>query len=179
MAAEMRSSLFLKCYYALMNFAERRYLRALNDSNYLLVAVSPRTATELHSHGISADRVTYISVGVDTEQFRPASDKPQLRSGLGIPGDALVFLYVGRLTVPKNLFRLVDAFAEIKSRIGHSILLIAGNGELETPLLRYIAERKIPDIRLLGFVPHEELPGIYSCADFFIMASKYEGPPVA
>jgi glycosyltransferase involved in cell wall biosynthesis len=179
MATEMRSSLFLKCYYALMNLAERRYLRALNDSNYLLVAVSPRTATELHSHGISADRVTYISVGVDTEQFRPTSDKPQLRSGLDIPVDALVFLYVGRLTVPKNLFRLVDAFGEIKSQLSHSVLLIAGNGELEKPLSRYIAEKKIYDIRLLGFVPHEELPRIYGCADFFIMASKYEGQPVA
>jgi glycosyltransferase involved in cell wall biosynthesis len=63
--------------------------------------------------------------------------------------------------------------------MGHSILLIAGNGELEKPLLRYIAERKIPDIRLLGFVPHEELPRIYGCADFFIMASSYEGQPVA
>jgi len=179
MAKELRSSFFLKWYYAIMGLIESQYIRRLNNSNYRLVAVSPRTATELHSRGISADRVTYISVGVDTEQFRPTSDKPRLRSELGIPKDALVFLYVGRLTVPKNLFQLVDAFGEVKNRLSRSLLLMAGNGELEKPLSRYIAERKIPDVRLLGFVPHEELPGIYGCADFFIMASKYEGQPVA
>jgi glycosyltransferase involved in cell wall biosynthesis len=179
MARGMRSRLFLKWYYSFMELAERRYLRAINHSNYLLVAVSSGTAIELHSHGISADRITYISVGVDTERFRPTTGKPQLRSELGVPQDALVFLYVGRLSVPKNLFQLVDAFGQVGRRVKHSILLMVGTGELSTSLTRYVEERAITDVRFLGFVPNDELPRIYGSGDFFIMASTYEGQPVA
>jgi glycosyltransferase involved in cell wall biosynthesis len=42
-----------------------------------------------------------------------------------------------------------------------------------------VEEKKVPDIKLLGFIPNDELPRIYGCADFFIMASTYEGQPVA
>jgi glycosyltransferase involved in cell wall biosynthesis len=162
-----------------MELAERRYLRAINHSNYLLVAVGSGTAIELHSHGISAGRVTYISEGADTERFRPTTGKPQLRSELGVPQDALVFLYVGRLSVPKNLFQLVDAFGQVGRRVKHSILLMVGTGELSTSLTRYVEERAITGVRFLGFIPNDELPRVYGCGDFFIMASTYEGQPVA
>jgi 1,2-diacylglycerol 3-alpha-glucosyltransferase len=178
MARDMRSPWHVRQYYAFMEMAERRYLRSLNNSGHVFSAVSPRTAVELSCQGIASDRVSYIPVGVDTEQFHPKDNRAEVRAGLGITAEALVFLYVGRLSRPKNLFSLVNAFAEVKKEVKHAVLLIVGKGELERPLSRYVEERRVPDVRLLGFIPNQNLPEVYNSADFFIMSSTYEGQPV-
>jgi len=168
MANDMHSSLFSRKYYTIMELAERCYLSHL--SSCVFTAVSSRTAEELHSQGVSAKDISYIPVGADTERFHPMQE---LKAGI----DAPVFLYFGRLARQKNLFRLVDTFVEVKNSLPHAILLIAGSGELEKPLTRYVGEK--PDINLLGFIPNEELPQLCAKSDFFIIASKYEGQPVA
>jgi len=179
MAREMGSSLFVKAYYGFMELAERRYLRRLGGSGCEFTVVSPRTAAELRSQGVQRDSIFYIPVGVDTEQFHPVSNKWELRREQGIPPEALVFLYVGRLTRPKNLFQLLDAFGEVKGRLEQAVLLVVGGGELGERLSRYPTEKKVPDVRLLGHIPNDSLPRIFGCADFFVMASTYEGQPVA
>jgi len=178
MAQDMHSPWHVRVYYAFMEMAEERSLRFLRTRHHLLSAVSPRAVGELGAQGVASERVTYVSVGVDTEQFQAAGSRAAVRAELGIPSEALVLLFVGRLTRPKNLFALVEAFAELKKKVDRAILLIVGHGELERPLARYIEERKIPDVRLLGFIPNQELTGVYSGADFFVMSSTYEGQPI-
>jgi glycosyltransferase involved in cell wall biosynthesis len=178
MARDMRSPWHVRQYYAFMEMAERRYLRPLEGGGHDFSAVSRRTVVELSSQGVSSDRVTYVPVGVDTERFHPLGNRADLRAELGLPTEALVLLYVGRLSRPKNLFRLIDTFAQLKAKVERSVLLIVGMGELEKPLARYVEEKTVSGIRLLGFIPNHELPMMYTCADFFVMASRYEGQPV-
>ena len=178
MARDMRTPRHIRLYYALMEMVERRSLRFLKSGGYLFSAVSPRAAAELGAQGVAPERVTYVPVGVDTEQFQTSGKAAETRTKLDIPPEALVLLYVGRLSRPKNLFALVDAFAELKNTVDQAVLLIVGSGELERPLARYIDERKVPDVRLLGFIPNQKLAGVYGCADFFVMSSTYEGQPV-
>ena len=178
MARGMRSPWHIRWYYALMKATERRYLRSLDGERYALTAVSQRAAAELSSQGILRERVTYIPVGVDTERFHAPGDATRVRSELGIPAEVQVLLFVGRLSRPKNLFALVDSFAELKKSLERATLVVVGKGELDKALARHIEERKVPDVRLLGFIPNRELPGVYGCADFFIMSSTYEGQPV-
>ena len=178
MAREMHSPGHVKLYYSFMQAAESHSLRSLQSGRYEFTAVSPRAVAELGAQGLGGGKVVYIPVGVDTEQFHPRGDAAEVRMELGIARNALVLLYVGRLTRPKNLFALVDAFSELKKSVKQSVLLIAGRGELEKPLVRYIEERKVPDVRLLGFIPNQNLPRVYGCADFFVMSSTYEGQPV-
>ena len=179
MTQEIGSSLFLKTYYAFMASVERRCLQAINTPSYYFSVVSPRVATELNAYGICSTAISYISVGADTQQFHPVLERSQLRRELNIPDDGAVLLYVGRLTRQKNLFSLINAYAQLKVSLRQAILLIVGGGELQKQLNRYIEELEVADVRFLGFVPNKELPNIYSCADFFIMASEYEGQPVA
>ena len=178
MAHEMRSPWHVRRYYAFMAMAEKRYLRSLVGGSRVFSAVSRRTVVELGSQGIAADRVTYVPVGVDTERFQATGKATEVRAELGIPREALVLLYVGRLSRPKNLFSLVDTFAALKNQWPSAVLVVVGKGELEGPLADYVRGRKIPDVRLLGFIPNEDLPRVYNCADFFIMSSTYEGQPV-
>jgi len=83
-------------------------------------------------------KVEVVSSGVDRERFAVTDPSP------GPPG----FLCVGALDERKNVVRLADAFA----RLGEGTLTFVGNGPLRSRLEG--RER----IRLLGRVPHDEIP---------------------
>lgn len=64
-------------------------------------------------------------LGVDTDQFKPGS-KSLARKKLGLPQDAFIIGYHGRISPEKNLVTLLRAF--IGLRIPHKKLLIVGDG---------------------------------------------------
>ncbi len=178
MAQELRSPPHIKAYYAAMDRIEKHCLGCINSGGHRFTAVSPHIASELGSQGIT-QTITYVPVGVDTRAFHPGLNRAEVRATLGIAANALVLLFVGRLSQPKNLFALVDTFGQLKRSLPEAVLLLVGSGELESQLSRYIQRKGASGVRMLGFVPNEELPQIYACADFFVMSSKYEGQPVA
>jgi glycosyltransferase involved in cell wall biosynthesis len=85
-------------------------------------------------------KVEVVSSGVDRDRFAvgPPPDGP--------PG----FLCVGALDERKNVLRLAEAFA----RIGEGTLTFAGDGPVRAKL------EGRDRVRLLGRVPHEEIPGL-------------------
>ena len=179
MTRELRSNKFLRGYYACMQLIEKHCLRYVNSRGYLFTSVSTLVASELQAQGMHNSTVSYISVGVDVDRFRPLPNRAKLRAELHIAEDAVVLLYVGRLTHQKNLFVLVDTLAQLRNKMSQVILLVVGTGELSSPLIQYAEERGVTNVKFCGFIPNDELPRIYGCADFFIMASVYEGQPVA
>jgi glycosyltransferase involved in cell wall biosynthesis len=86
----------------------------------------------------SRGKIEVVSSGVDRELFTVVEAPP------GPPS----FLCVGALDERKNVVRLADAFV----RIGDGTLTFAGDGPLRSELEG--RER----VRLLGRVPHEEIP---------------------
>jgi glycosyltransferase involved in cell wall biosynthesis len=67
--------------------------------------------------------------GVD-ERFRPSdAARERVRSALGVPRDAVLFLYLGRLSRDKGLIDLARAFAALAKRNASAHLLIAGPDE--------------------------------------------------
>jgi glycosyltransferase involved in cell wall biosynthesis len=87
-------------------------------------------------------KVEVVSSGVDRDRFALTDPPP------GPPG----FLCVGALEERKNVVRLADAFA----RLGEGTLTFAGDG----PLRPHLEGRE--RVRLLGRVPHEEIPRLLS-----------------
>jgi glycosyltransferase involved in cell wall biosynthesis len=68
--------------------------------------------------------------GVDTARFRPdATARERVRRTHGIPPDAVVFLYLGRINRDKGLLDLAQAFAEVGSRHPDAHLLLVGPDE--------------------------------------------------
>jgi glycosyltransferase involved in cell wall biosynthesis len=43
---------------------------------------------------------------------------------------------------------------------------------------RYVSDESIPNVIFVGFVEYNSLPDYYSCADYYIMTSEYEGQPL-
>ncbi len=85
--------------------------------------------------------------GIDTDRFRP--------DGHGSSGDYLLF--VGRLVPYKGLEVLLRAMARRPPGLP---LVVAGDGPLRQPL-EHLAARLRVDARFLGYVPDDELPGLY------------------
>jgi len=83
-------------------------------------------------------KIEVVSSGVDRERFAVADASP------GPPG----FLCVGALDERKNVVRLADAFA----RVGEGTLTFVGDGPLRSKL------EGREHVRLLGRVPHDEVP---------------------
>lgn len=91
-------------------------------------------------------------------------------------------LSVSTIEPRKNLKTLIRAFAQIRDRIDHDLVLTGAYGWKSKDLYELISELKLNDrIKFPGFVDVEELPAIYNLADLFVYPSLYEGfglPPL-
>lgn len=147
----------------------------------LFTGVGQPVSEELNRMGVARDRICYIPNGVDVRRFRPLPDKPALRKRFGIPEEGTILLSVGRLIPAKQPFSLIEVFSHIEAKRGDVTLCIAGGGEL-LEATKDLAQRiGLKNVIFLGPVNHDrDLPDLYACADYYIMASKYEGgmPPL-
>jgi glycosyltransferase involved in cell wall biosynthesis len=89
----------------------------------------------------------------------------------GVPRPRVVF--VGRLAHQKGVRHLVDAAALLRTP-GASVTLV-GDGPERRELERRVAERGVADrVRILGFVPHDEVPAVLAATDVLVLPSIYE-----
>jgi glycosyltransferase involved in cell wall biosynthesis len=86
-------------------------------------------------------------------------------------------LYVGTIEPRKNLTRLVAAFAQAQRKCPDLELVLVGQlGWKYTSLLKAIKDLNLGHaIRLLGYVPDEDLPALYNLARLLAFPSLYEG----
>ncbi|HRA20584.1 MAG TPA: glycosyltransferase, partial [Anaerolineae bacterium] len=107
-----------------------RRLRSASTS----VAISPGIAAELAAWGFAAPRIRELPNGVDLERFRPAdaARKADLRQRLGLPADAPIVLFLGRLVRRKGLLELAEAWRRLGAAgtlPDRSVMVLAGSGE--------------------------------------------------
>jgi glycosyltransferase involved in cell wall biosynthesis len=128
---------------------------------------------ELHRlHAYPDDRVVLVPGGVDVERFHPASGA-SMRSRFGLPLEAEVLLTVRNLVPRMGLSNLVAAFELLAADRPALHLALAGDGPLRESLAELIAARGLGDrIHLLGRVPDQDLPGLYRCADLFVLPTE-------
>jgi glycosyltransferase involved in cell wall biosynthesis len=120
--------------------------------------------------------------GVDaTGRFNPSHfgeyDRQQTRAKHGIPADALVVGYVGRIVRDKGLVELATAWRNLRHEFPTLHLLIAGRFEPQDPLPRDIEDLLRGDsrIHLAGHV--ENISSLYAAMDLVILPSYREGFP--
>lgn len=144
-----------------------------------LIAVS-ETVRQQYMNGnpaFSPRRIHTIPNGVN-DQFRPVVDRTQARQWLGLTSE-FVFVTLARITLQKNSFGLVAAFADLAATDSRVHLLMAGRCEepryarqvqrLQNSLPRGIAGR----IHIRDNTPH--VPAVLAAADCYVMDSFFEG----
>ena len=128
-------------------------------------------------------RVEVVHPGVDTAVFRP-QDQAAARAARGIPADALVLLFAGRIQPLKAPDVLLHATAELlrlrpvlRRRLVVPIVGGPSGSGLERPtaLANLADELRITDVvRFVPPVPQHELAGWYSAATLVAVPSYNE-----
>lgn len=134
-----------------------------------LICVSRNEYDHALKLGIPATKLAVVVNGVGT---MPTGRRSDIREQFGIPREALVFGFIGRLSAQKAPERLITAFAAVAGTVPEARLLIIGSGELEPDVRRQIAAAGIAD----RIVIDAELPGseALQAIDVLVMTSRYE-----
>jgi glycosyltransferase involved in cell wall biosynthesis len=129
-----------------------------------VIAVSDFLRRELEARvPEAAAKVEVVDSGVDLERFA-VRDAGDARRAVGWEPDGTAFLCLGGLTERKNVLRLARAF----ERRGEGSLVFVGDGELHGAL------EGRPGVRLVGRVPHEDVPGWVAACDVLCQPSLVE-----
>jgi glycosyltransferase involved in cell wall biosynthesis len=114
-----------------------------------VLAVSPGVAAEVQRLGVSADRLTMVGTGVDTDQFSPGD--PDDASDSSAKAER-TFVYAGTMSEIQGVEVFVRAFAAL-ARERDDVGLVMLGGGAETPALRQMAELLCPGrVRFEGLV---------------------------
>jgi glycosyltransferase involved in cell wall biosynthesis len=108
-------------------------------------------------------RVEVIDSGVDLDRFQ-GGDAAAARAGLGWEGEPPFLLCLGTLTERKNVVRLAEAF----EALGEGSLVFVGEGPLRPQL------EGRPRVRLIGSVPHADVPDWITACDVLCQPSLVE-----
>ena len=124
---------------------------------------------------LPADRLTVIPNGIDVERIDRAAPVP--REAIGVPEEAHLALFVGRLDAQKGVATLLEAAGRVAGARPDWHLALAGDGP-ERDDLRRQAEA---DARLAGRVRwlgrRDDVPGLLKAADLLVLPSLWEGMP--
>jgi glycosyltransferase involved in cell wall biosynthesis len=99
------------------------------------------------------------------------------REATGITGSPAL-LWVGRLNANKDPLTVLAGFERIIVRHPEaSLMMVFGSDELLPDVRARLSDSPAlaRRVRLVGRVPHDELPAYYSAADVFVLGSHHEG----
>ncbi|MFZ2414930.1 MAG: glycosyltransferase family 4 protein, partial [Minisyncoccia bacterium] len=86
--------------------------------------------------------------------------------------------YVGRLSEEKGALNFVRAIHEISKENDVIKFVIVGDGHLKGEIDKYVSSNNLMEkVELLGWVPHEELPGYLNQLKLLVLPSYSEGLP--
>lgn len=142
-----------------------------------IIAPSQSAAGLMQTWGIQGP-VVVIPNGIELGQFH-TPDPIVTRAQMGIPEQAVVGAYVGRVSQEKAVDRMLRIFAVLKEEIPDLHLLLVGGGPSLTEC-RQLARSLDMDGRVTftGPVSYERIGGVLSLADFFVSASVSEVHPL-
>ncbi len=148
----------------------RRYY---NQCGGVIVPSHP-VSNMLTEYGVQTP-IYVIPTGNALDTSRNDVARSAIRKKYGIPADARVLLYVGRLAQEKNLATLFTAFDRLSATHDNLYLLIVGGGPNESECRELVGKLPAADrIIFTGFIPREDLAEYYSSGDIFTFPSTTE-----
>lgn len=147
----------------LARFLERQLSRLCDR----IVCVSRNDHARGSSAGIPSGMLRVVLNGIADN---PVADRPPGPDAW--PATGLRILFVGRLDAQKGVDVLLSAMRQPGAR---GFAVIAGAGVVDG---QAIAASAPSNVKVLGWLPREELEQLYAAADVLVMPSRWEGLPM-
>jgi glycosyltransferase involved in cell wall biosynthesis len=159
-----------------LHLAAVRLYRAL--SAVPAVDLADRVCTNTKAYALQSpvlrtrmERLTVIHQGISPSKFRQLSSDTAAEVRKSLLGDRYTRLvtFVGRLVPYKGLHVLLDS---IRGRgRDDTLYVIGGKGPEEESLRRAIADHAMTNVRLVGFVPDQDLMNLFGASDLVVSPS--------
>ncbi|TYQ30265.1 glycosyltransferase family 4 protein [Pseudanabaena sp. UWO310] len=142
--------------------------RALSDSRIIF------TVSEFSKHrivellNVDPQKIIVVGNGVEPQFFDISTVDPNT---LIRPIAEPYILVIGGLKFKKGADYVLSVARELKLHKSDLQILVAGDSES-----KYLGiEQELPNLKLLGIVPDQDLPRLLRCASSFLFLSHYEG----
>ncbi len=164
----------------LLTWSEKLACRLAHE----VLAVSPSLQQLTVSSGLcAAGRVRVLGQGtangVDARgRFDPryhAAHRAQIQAASGIPPEATVVGFVGRLVPDKGVVELLQAWQSLRDEFPELHLLMVGPEESESPLPDWVRQRLLQDARIHSVGFHRDPAPLYAAMDVLLLPSHREG----
>lgn len=172
------------CHMEELNWGNGGFPRLSADHTRLLdlqIVSSQHLRDWISQRGGELDRLMVSTTNIDPTDWDPAKhDRAQLRASLGIPPNAAVALYAGRLVRQKQPILAVDVMRQILQELPQTVFLIAGDGVYAGYLRAYVRHHRLENhVRLLGSVSNQQMRNLLAASDVFFLPSEMEGISLA
>jgi UDP-glucose:(heptosyl)LPS alpha-1,3-glucosyltransferase len=145
-----------------------------------VICNSRMVAREIGAHfGLPAERLHVIYNGVDLARFHPGlrdAHRATMRTRLGIPGDALVYLHVGSGFARKGVAAAIRALQALGNPAAH--LVVVGRDRDAAGMARLAARLGLA-ARVHFAGGQQDVAPWYGMADAFVLATLYDPMPNA
>jgi glycosyltransferase involved in cell wall biosynthesis len=144
------------------------------------ITVSHATKQRFVADGFDGEAIDVVHNAVDTERFSDG-DGSALRRRLGLPPQAFVVLYAGRLDPPKGVEVLLEAFGRLGLDPANARLVIAGQargGSSPAVTQAYAARlrRMLPASACTWLPFQDDVVSLYRAADVVVLPSLWAEP---
>ncbi|PID21955.1 glycosyl transferase family 1 [Sporosarcina sp. P3] len=149
--------------------------RILQESSVVITVGEKLRNDVIEDYGIPPSKVEVMSMGVDTEVFKPMGQE-EVRLLLDVPLNERVVLFVGNVIEAKGVMELTDAFEQLQQTHDDLLLYIVGSQKDQ----RFVADVKEKVANNTGIlfkepVSQTELAKWMSAADILVLPSYHEG----
>lgn len=107
----------------------------------------------------------------------PAGTRETTRARYGIPDDALVVGFIGRVVRDKGIVELAEAWRSVRERFPEARLLIVGPLEPQDPLPAGVEDALRADAQVVLAGEDFDTPPLYAAMDVFALPTYREGFP--
>jgi glycosyltransferase involved in cell wall biosynthesis len=140
------------------------------------LAVGRRSAEYYRSYGVPEERIVRSPHCVDNAFFHRAAEVARQapaspRSGLGIPDDAVVFLFAGKLVEKKRPLDFLRALDLAGGRCPGVWGIVVGDGALKPDVDAHLARHGTRAVAA-GFLNQPQLARTYAAADVLVLPSS-------
>lgn len=142
----------------------------------LLVVSEDLGRVAVDGYGADPQRIRAIPNGCDASLFHPG-DRATARAALGVPEDAEIVLYVGRLVPEKGLRELLQATRRLAAERPRARVVLVGDGPMQAELAAAMAAEPALPLHLAGAQAPVDVARWMVAADLVTLPSYSEGHP--